>query len=245
MIKLPSVVEQYDPECWKLYVAVHQHVSRMGLEGPPGTGKTTTPMLDAKKRGRVTYNMTFRLETPATDLIGCYALKGGEFVWADGVFSRAWRQSHTQPVTIVLNEIDQAGPDAVGQLYNLLDDPEIAVLDLPNGERLKPGDVQYVGTMNGQFDQLPPAIRDRFPVVLNIDQPHPNGLKRLPDDVRCLALDSALSRDPNRQNSMRSFFEFAKLRAQVGEATAAVAVFGARHGDVLNALQVLRTKYAA
>jgi hypothetical protein len=243
-MKLPDAVENYDPECWKLFGLVETHVTRLGLEGPPGTGKTTTPMLSAKRRGRTTFNMTFRLETPATDLIGCYALKGGEFVWADGIFSRGWRLSQTTPVTFVLNEIDQAGPDSLGQLYNLLDDPEIAVLDLPNGERLKPGDVQYVGTMNGSFDQLPPAIRDRFPVVLNIDKPHPAGLKRLPDDVRCLALDAAYSRNPERQNSMRSFFEFAKLRPSIGEATAAVAVFGARHGDVLNALQALRAKYA-
>ena len=175
-----------------------------------------------------------------TELRGHFILKGNTFVWHDGVIARAWRLSHSHPagVVIVLNEIDHAGGDVQTFLHNALDDPEMARLDLPTGETLRPavGKVIVVATMNGRPEDLPEALRDRLPVVLAMDRPHPKAIEGLPPDLQALAANSPTARDEERRVTPRALYAFATLREQLGAPMAAFAIFGQASQDLLNAI---------
>lgn len=83
-------------------------------------------------------------------------------------------------------------------------------------------------------------MRDRLSVAIEITDPHPNALLALPEDLRQAARNSAVCLDPERRLSLRPWKAFAKLRELFGETTAALAVFGAKAKDLINALEVAR-----
>ena len=219
---------------------------RILLYGPPGTGKSLTPCLWAKEHDWAFCSVTLTEETPMSELRGHFVLKGNEFVWHDGLIARAWRLSHTHPqgIVVVLNEIDHAGADVQSFLHNALDDPAMARMDLPGDETLSPavGKVLYVATMNGRPEDLPEALRDRFPVTLEMPTPNPQALAALPADLRTLATNITIAKDADRRISPRAFFEFASLRGPLGDQLAAHAVFGAAAPDLINALAVARAQ---
>ena len=91
--------------------------------------------------------------------------------------------------------------------------------------------------MNGDPEELPSALRDRFPVCIEVDKVHPSALETLPQDLRNAALGAALA-DDDRRISIRAWQCFADLRSKIGSGSAAAAVFGRRAQDVLNSLQI-------
>lgn len=179
-------------------------------------------------------------------LRGHFVLKGNEFVWHDGLISRAWRVSHDHPrgIVVVLNEIDHAGADVQSSLHNALDDPDMARVDLPSGETLRPapGKILYLGTMNGRPEDLPDALRDRVPVALEMDRPNPKAVEGLPSDLQTLPSNSVTSKDEDRRISPRAFYAFANLRDRLGPQMAAFAVFANAAQDLLNALALGRSR---
>jgi MoxR-like ATPase len=236
---------QYDP--WFILGKVlDAKTPRVLLYGPPGTGKSLTPCLWAQDNNWAFFSVTLTEETPMSELRGHFVLKGQEFVWHDGLIARAWRLSHSHPqgVLVVLNEIDHAGADVQSFLHNALDDPAMARMDLPGDETISPavGKVIYVGTMNGRAEDLPDALRDRFPVTIEMPTPNPQALAALPPDLRTLATNSATSKDRDRRISPRAFFEFANLRGPLGDQLAAAAIFGAAAPDLVNALTLARAR---
>jgi MoxR-like ATPase len=88
------------------------------------------------------------------------------------------------------------------------------------------------------LSQLPVAIRDRFPVAIYIDQPHPDAVATLSPDLQASA--SAATCAPfERRISMRAFSAFDRLRVSLGTPRAAELVFGReRARDVLDALEI-------
>jgi len=213
---------------------------RILVYGPPGTGKSLTPCLWAQAHRHEVLAVTLTEETPMTELRGHFILRGNTFVWHDGLIARAWRLSHSHPagVVIVLNEIDHAGGDVQTFLHNALDDPEMARLDLPTGETLRPavGKVIVVATMNGRPEDLPDALRDRFPVALAMDTPNPKAIESLPADLQTLAANATTARDDDRKVTPRALYAFASLRDRVGAPMAAFAIFGQAGSDLLNAI---------
>jgi MoxR-like ATPase len=124
-----------------------------------------------------------------------------------------------------------------------LDDPDLAMLTLPTGEIVRPAaGFQVVATMNGEPQDLPFALRDRFPVALEINEVHPNAIERLPADLQQAARNTALAVDPERRISVRVWFEFATLRQRLegDEAMAAKALFRERAPAVLDAIRAAR-----
>ena len=117
-----------------------------------------------------------------TELEGHFVLKEQSFAWKDGICVRAWRSSANGKTLLILNEIDHASTDAATFLHNYLDDPEIARIYLPNDEEVAPGEMQVVATMNGDLQELSPALLSRFPVRLNCPTPHPDAVAALPVD---------------------------------------------------------------
>ena len=220
---------------WDLVASVVQHSRSTLLYGPPSTGKSFAAHT-ADLEGRPLYSITLTPDTPAAELRGHYVPAGNEFRWQDGPAIRAWREGGR----LVINEIDHAGGDALSFLLNCLDTPETACLSLPTGEMVRPHErFQAVATMNGNPDEdLSPAIRDRFPVAVEITEAHPQGIARLPRDLQAAARGTVLTSDPARRVTLRAWLAFAHLRSSIGDQAAAQAVFQTRAGDVLDALKI-------
>jgi MoxR-like ATPase len=218
---------------WDLVSKVIPHSRTVLLYGPPGTGKSFAAH-NAELSGRQLFSVTMTPETPAAELRGHYIPQGSQFVWQDGPAIKAWRFGGR----LVINEIDHAGGDALSFLLNCLDTPETACLTLPTGELVKPHPkFQAVATMNGEPTDLPSALRDRFPVTIEVDAVHPIALETLPHDLRNAALGSALA-DSERRIGIRAWQCFASLRSSIGAEAAAAAIFAKRAKDVLDSLKI-------
>src|SRR5579864_4708982 len=72
---------------WDLMAHSLQHLSRVILIGPPGTGKSTTAMQVCQIQHRVTMTES----TSREDLIGMFHLINGETKWIDGPVVQAMR----------------------------------------------------------------------------------------------------------------------------------------------------------
>ena len=216
---------------WETVAAVARVARLLLVYGPPGTGKT-----HAALGGRSdVYSVTVTPETPAAELRGHYVPRAGEFVWQDGPAVRAWREG----ARLVVNEIDHAGGDLVALLLAILDNPESAVLTLPSGETVRPAPgFQCVATMNGKPADLLEALRDRFAVNVEIREPHPAAIERLPENLRKAAAGTVTA-DGDARITLRAWLAYADLiGAGVPETFAASAVFGDRAGDVLASMRV-------
>lgn len=206
------------------------------LYGPPGTGKSHAGH-QVELGQRELFSLTMTVDTAAAELRGHYIPVGnGEFRWHDGPALRAWRCGGR----LVINEINHAGGDALSFLLNCLDTPETAMLTLPTGETVRPHEnFQCVATMNGDPDtDLPEALRDRFPAAIEITEPHPQGIARLPVDLQQIARGTCCAPDAARRVSLRQWLAFASLRQDIGPADAAYTVFGKRADEVLTAMQI-------
>ncbi len=220
---------------WDLVASVIRHSRSTLLYGPPGTGKSHAAHT-ADLDGRPLFSLTMTPDTPMAELRGHYVPVGNEFKWQDGPAIRAWREGGR----LVINEIDHAGGDSLSFLLACLDSPQTACLTLPTGELVRPAaGFQAVATMNGDPDEdLPTALRDRFPVAIEIKEAHPAGIAMLPHDLQAAARGSVVASDPSRRLTLRAWLAFASLRASIGAEAAAQAVFRSRAGDVLDALRI-------
>jgi MoxR-like ATPase len=152
----------------------------------------------------------------------------------------------------VVNEIQRGGPDVHALLLAITDDLEIAEMDLPSGEKVKPAKgFTCVATMNGNPKELlDPALLDRFPVNIEIDLVHPDAIKELPQDVQKAAEKTALIDEEERRISIRAWYAFARLRERLTKSLgeeqaveyAAKAVFNSRAGDALDALKIAKAE---
>jgi len=220
---------------WDLVASVNQNSRSPSLYGPPGTGKSHAAHT-ADRDGRPLFTVTMTPDTPAAELRGHYVPSGNEFRWQDGPALRAWREGGR----LVINELNLAGGDALSFLLACLDSPQTAALTLPTGELVRPADgFQVVATMNGDPDEdLPAALRDRFPVAIEVNEAHPAGIAQLPHDLQAAAKGSVVVSDPARRLTLRAWLAFASLRTSIGAEAAAQAVFRSRAGDVLDALRI-------
>lgn len=230
--------------CWDIVSAVLCHSNRTLLHGPPGTGKTHAACRLGLTNGQRVFSLTLTEEAPAAELRGHYILWDGRYIWQDGPAVAAWRCGGR----LVVNEIQRGGPDVHALLLAITDDPTIAELDLPSGEKVKPKPgFTCVATMNGEPKELlDPALQDRFPISILIDKVHPDAVKQLPEDVRQAAERTALIDDEDRRISVRAWYAFAHLRESLqnghpqpeAQKLAAEAVFSARAQDALDALMI-------
>lgn len=222
---------------WAVIGSVVAHARTMLLYGPPGTGKSYAAQT-ADLGGRKLYTITLTPDTPAAELRGHYVPVGGEFVWRDGPAVTAWREG----ARLVINEIDHAGGDCLSFLLNVMDNPETASMTLPTNETIRPADgFQVVATMNGNPDEdLPSALRDRFPIAVHVEEVHPSAIEKLPEDLREAAAGTATKRGDQRI-TLRAWLAFASLRNHVGPEIAATAVFGSAKGaEVLQSLAIAK-----
>jgi MoxR-like ATPase len=236
--------KKIDRTCWDIVSAVLSLCSRALLHGPCGTGKTFAGTRLGLNNGQRVFSLTLTEETPAAELRGHYILVEGKYVWNDGPAIAAWRCGGR----LVVNEIQRGGPDVHALMLAITDDSQIAEIDLPNGEKVRPQPgFSCVATMNGDpKEALDPALLDRFPVSIHIDKVHPDAVKQLPEDVQKAAEKTALIEEEERRISVRAWYAFAQLRQKLmksysqaeAQKLAAEAVFNSRSQDALDALAI-------
>lgn len=228
-------------QCWcDLADVLEAGVNRVLLYGPPGTGKTFAALhfgvVIPAERLVCTEDLT------TGEITGTWMPAGeGKWEWREGPAIRAWREQGGVGGRLVVDEVDRASGDALSTLLAMTDSTESARWRNPqSGEWTKPGpQFSVVMTTNAEdLTDIPFALRDRFPVAIRVDQPHPSALESLSADLRAPALAGSLG-ESSRRVSLRSFYAFDNLRRHLGAERAAQLVFGvARASDVLDALSI-------
>jgi MoxR-like ATPase len=216
-------------------------INRVLLYGPPGTGKTFTALYygvlaDQAERLVCTEDLT------SGEITGTWMPVGeNRWEWREGPAIRAWRGTGGLGGRLVVDEVDRASGDALSTLLAITDSTESARWRNPEtSEWVRPGS-QFSVVMTSNIDDLrdiPPSLRDRFPVSIRIDRPHPSSVACLSSDLRGPALAGSLG-PVGRQVSLRSFYAFDQLRRHVGASRAAHLVFGDDVGTgVIDALTI-------
>lgn len=219
---------------WELLEAVAKAAREILIISLPGMGKSYWAAKLAKKLGKKLIHITFTDDMAVGTLTGYYMPDGhGGAKWHDGVLTRAWKEG----ALLAADEIDKVRGDVETILHAFLDSRASASFTLENGETVYPApSFQVVATMNGEADDLSPALLSRFPVRLTMDEPNPDAIEALPEDLRKAAKGSVMADDSNRRVDLRRWFAFATLRSSIGADVAASAVFGERAQEVLDAL---------
>jgi MoxR-like ATPase len=229
-------------QCWiDVADVLAAGVQRVLLYGPPGTGKTYA----ALKLG-VTTGVSERLvcteDLTTGEITGTWMPVGeGKWEWREGPAIRAWSGHAGRGGRLVVDEVDRASGDALSTLLSITDSVESARWRNPEtGRWVKPGpDFSVVMTTNvDDLSDIPQALRDRFPVAIRIDRPHPHAVAVLSDELRAPALNGSLG-DPDRRISLRAFYAFDQLRGPLGTERAARLLFGDTSAQaILDALAI-------
>lgn len=229
------------PECWQnVHDVLSAGIDRIILFGPPGTGKTYAGLTLGN-----TNNGAWRLECTEemtqADITGAWMPNGkGTWDWHVGKAVKAWEGDGIRGGRLVIDEIDKASGDVLAMLLAMTDTPDSCEWEHPEtGRKVRPRQgFSVVMTTNVEdLRELPQALLDRFPIRQRINTPHPNGLMRLPSDLRGPAAASA-DADRDRRFSLRAFQAFDTLRKSVGAERAAKLVFGRHAQSILDAIMV-------
>jgi MoxR-like ATPase len=228
-------------QCWRDFSdVIEAGITRVLLYGPPGTGKTYAAL-----RFGVVDHVAERLvcteDLTTGEITGTWMPAGdGRWEWREGPAIRAWRVNEGRGGRLVVDEVDRASGDALSTLLAMTDSEESARWRNPEtGEWANPGpNFSVIMTTNlEELDDIPVALRDRFPVAIRIDRPHPASVERLSTDLREPALAGSLG-DESRRVSLRRFYAFDQLRCHCGPERAAQLVFADQGQNVLDALRI-------
>jgi hypothetical protein len=163
--------------------------------------------------------------------------EGGNFDFHLGPAIMAWTGLKGEGGRLVVDEVDRASGDALSQLLAMTDSPESAQWRNPKtNEIMRPGaKFSVVMTTNVEDpDDIPTALRDRFPVAIRIDRPPVEAVALLSEDLRA----GALYGEGSSRLPLRSLFAFDQLRIHHGDETAARLVFGRDGEGVFDALRI-------
>ena len=104
--------------------------------------------------------------------------------------------------------------------------------DVPSEARL----LRCHDDQHRRHGDLPPALTDRFPVKIRINEPHPDALERLSYDLRGIAKN--LCDAGERRVSLRAFMTFDQMRKTIGTEDASKIIFGDRAESILDAMKI-------
>lgn len=192
---------------WQRAEFAAEHSNRVLLYGLPGTGKTYFG-LNYMVKGSA-YRLICTEEMTDADLIGCYKQNSqGTWSFAEGVGIKAWREG----ARLVVDEINRMNGDVESRMMALIDSTKSSSWQHPDtGEIVKPHeDFSVIATMNGEPEDLAPAILDRLMVRCQVNEPHPQAIASLPSYLRNLATKMTSPTESNRV-SLRAFVEFESM----------------------------------
>lgn len=192
---------------WQRAEFAVEHANRVLLYGLPGTGKTYFG-LNYLVKGDA-FRLICTEEMTDADLIGCYKQNGqGTWSFIEGVGIKAWRTG----ARLVVDEINRMNGDVESRMMALIDSTKSSSWQHPDtGEIVTPHkDFSVVATMNGEPEDLAPAILDRLTVRCSVNEPHPQALLSLPDYLRGLA-SKMTHPDTDGRVSLRAFVEFESM----------------------------------
>lgn len=223
------------PQCWQaLTDLTSAGVDRILLYGPPGTGKTFYG-LTSKPAQQPAYRLICTDEMSTAEITGLWQPTGDRFTYKEGLAVRAWRTG----ARLVLDEINRANGDVMSLLLAFTDTVASSSWENPEtGETVTPAPgYSVVLTMNGEPDDLEPALLDRFTARVNITEPHPEAIALLPDYLRGMATALGQLDGPQRA-SVRAFQTVEQVAQTHGIRRALELVLPNQAGDIMNALEV-------
>lgn len=234
------------PKCWAdVKLALDAGIDRVILFGPPGTGKTYAGM-NYGQVNRGAFRLICTDDMTNADVTGhMMPTENGTFKWVNGKALKAWEGDGKLGGRLVIDEIDKAGSDVYATLLAMTDNPESAswTNDLDGSFYCpKPGFSVVMTTNIENMSDLPEALKDRFPVAIRINAPHPAAIARLSEDLRAYAIRMADAGES--RISLRTFMAFDELRKGASEETAARIIFRERHREVLEAITIDRLSLA-
>jgi hypothetical protein len=223
------------PQCWQDFNDVlSAGIDRVILYGPPGTGKTYAG-LNLGDTDSGSWRLVCTEDMTNFDVTGGYMPDKDGFKWSDGAALKAWRAGGR----LVVDEIDKAGGDVFATLLAMTDTVDSARWENPTNGKIevpRDGFTAIMTTNIESMEELPAALKDRFPCAIRINEPHPNALDGLPRDLREYARKMADA--GNRRISLRQFYDYSKLRESHGDERAANLIFGDRSESFLDAMKV-------
>ena len=231
------------PQCYQdLEDVLNTGVDRVILYGPPGTGKTFSGLTLGVDSEVGSERLICSEDMTNADVSGAVMPneKGG-FEFNFGAALRAWLGNGVKGSRLVIDEIDKAGGDVFATLLAFLDSVASASFSHPfTGEKYRPlpGFSAIMTTNIEDPDELPMALKDRFPVAIKIDAPHPAALMELPVELRQLAATIVAGR-PGQRASLRAFYAFETLhQGGMHVERAARMTFGHMADDILSAVSI-------
>lgn len=223
------------PQCWQDFTdTLASGLSRVCLYGNPGTGKTYAALTQhLTERGSTRLVCVDDMTSAAIE--GMWRPNRDGWTFQEGAAVTAWRNGSR----LVIDEIDKASGDVLGMLLAFCDSEQSARWQNPDtGEIVTPSEgFSIVITTNNHPNTLPEALRDRFPVAVEINEPHPDALALLPQFMREPARMLAGRTDEARV-SIRAFMALDKLSQTVGIERAAALVMPEHADSIITAAKI-------
>lgn len=222
------------PQCWQdLGDIIAAGIDRALLYGPPGTGKTYAG-LTMKPADQPAYRLICTDEMSTAEISGLWQPNGDRFTYKEGLAVQAWRTGGR----LVIDEINRANGDIMSLLLAFTDTVASSSWQNPEtGETVTPATgYSVVLTMNGEPDDLEPALLDRFTARVKITEPHPDALATLPEYLRGPA--RILSTTDHNRQSLRAFQTLEQIAAIHGLDRALALIMPAHRDAFRDALTV-------
>lgn len=224
------------PQCWQdLADLIAAGIDRALLYGPPGTGKTFAG-LTMKPAEQPAYRLICTDEMTTAEITGLWIPNGDRFTYREGLAVKAWRHG----ARLVIDEINRANGDVMSLLLAFTDTVASSSWQNPETDEIVTPAAGYsvILTMNGEPNDLEPALLDRFAARVLINQPHPAAIATLPAYLQSVALTLASIDDPKERASLRQLQTLAQVADRHGIERAAALVLP-QHADALrHALEV-------